>query len=295
MRYCLNITFAILTALTIISCSSVPKGPAEITNIRGYGKTQLQLANLESDKGNYELALDYLEGAWGYAAQSDDPDLRIKVMLSRGNVYLYRGRLERARLDWDTALAEAQREGMNELAAAAKIHIARGMLLDAIGKGNADAALAMETELVFLKEMDNIKKEQTYLALAWAGAGLAEKEQGLWDKAEASLKNSLKIHESGNYLKRAAYDWYLIASVRSKAGNYASAVDALMQAVSFDRRAENSHGLGSDWTAVGDVYVKMGERGKAENAYLRAIEIFTAASMVNDLDMANKKLENLKK
>jgi tetratricopeptide (TPR) repeat protein len=53
-----------------------------------------------------------------------------------------------------------------------------------------------------------------------------------------------------------------------------AAVDALMQAITLDRRAENSYGLASDWKALGEVYNKMGENEKSQNAFDRSKEIF---------------------
>jgi len=88
--------------------------------------------------------------------------------------------------------------------------------------------------------------------------------------------NALSVHEKGRYLEQAAYDWYLIASIRSVAGNYDSAIDALNQALGFDRRAENSFGLAMDWAAMGDVFRKSGNESNAVMSWRRSAEIFRA-------------------
>ncbi len=282
----------ILTVLSLVSCSSAPKKPAEITTVRGIGKTQLQLANHQIDQGNYDNAMLYLNDAWNHAVRADDPELRIKVRLTRGNTYLYLGNDTAAEQDWQAALAEAEADKKDELAAAAKIHIARGRLLKAIAGGTSSPALAGEVESSVLNEMGKLKNEQLYIALAWTVAGLAEKEQSVWDKAEKSFANALQIHEKNVYLEQAAYDWYLIASVRSMSGKYGTAVDALMNAVSLDRRAENSYGLGCDWMALGDVYKKMGDTQKAQDAYSRSKEIFESISMVKDADQVKQRMGN---
>jgi tetratricopeptide (TPR) repeat protein len=93
------------------------------------------------------------------------------------------------------------------------------------------------------------------------------------------LKRALDIHEGGNHLAEAAYDWFLIASVRSVAGRYEAALEALRIALSFDRRAENSYGLATDWRALGDIYKKMGDTPRSDAAYRRSGEIFKAGGL----------------
>ncbi|MDR1908606.1 MAG: tetratricopeptide repeat protein, partial [Spirochaetaceae bacterium] len=72
-------------------------------------------------------------------------------------------------------------------------------------------------------------------------------------------------------------DWYLIASARSVGGRYREALAALDQALSFDRRAENSRGLGSDWLARGEILLRLGEGAAAAGSFRRAAGIFAAS------------------
>ncbi|MDL2207783.1 tetratricopeptide repeat protein [Desulfovibrio sp. OttesenSCG-928-M16] len=282
MRY---LAYCTLIALLNISCSSLQSKPAEITESRDTGKTQLQLANQEIDRGRFSVAGQYLERAWLYAVQNDDPELRIKVRLTRGNVAFYQSRKNEARQDWNAALAEAEHEAKSELVAIVKVYVAWGTLLEAMEDGNADVALIQGLQKVFERERENITSDRLSLALTWTGSGLAAKELRQWERAEAALKKALEIHEGGNYLIQAAYDWFLIASVRSQAGQYPQAVEALKQALALDRRAENSNGLSFDWTALGEVYDKMGDYPNAQKARQRAKEITKAAAAQKDLSL----------
>ncbi len=266
----------VLMIFSFVSCSSAPKKPAEITTLREIGKTQLELAGREIDRGNYDAAMLYLADAWNYAVLSDNPELRIKVLLTRGNAYFYEGNEDASNEDWQAALAEAEQDENEELVAAAKIHIERGRLLKAVKDESSPSSLFIEIKSSVSNEMNKIKTEELYTALAWTVIGMAEKAMEVWKEAEKSFANALNIHEKGVYLEQAAYDWYLIASVRSVSGNYKEAADALMRSISFDRRAENSYGLASDWKALGDVYSKMGEAEKSKNAYARSEEIFNS-------------------
>jgi tetratricopeptide (TPR) repeat protein len=128
-------------------------------------------------------------------------------------------------------------------------------------------------------EQNALMGDKLLSAIGWTVRGMAEKELSRYEEAEKSIRNALSIHDGGRYLEQAAYDWYLIASIRSMAGNYAGAIDALNRAISFDRRAENTFGLAMDWSALGNVFRKMGQEDAAAISWRRAAEIFRAMDM----------------
>jgi tetratricopeptide (TPR) repeat protein len=109
-------------------------------------------------------------------------------------------------------------------------------------------------------------------------------------RAENNFKKALDIHSKTNYLEQAAYDWYLIASARSMSGQSASAVEALNAAIEFDRRAENTYGLASDWRALGDIYKKAGKTADTKAAYERAAEIYRSIQREQDAEETENRL-----
>ncbi|MDR1955660.1 MAG: tetratricopeptide repeat protein [Treponema sp.] len=232
-------------------------------------ETQLELVHKETDQGNYEQALKLLEEARRLVVSTDDPELLIREGIARGNICYSLGRIGEAETAWNSALAEAELAGEAELAAIVRLYQARGMLL-------TDGATADAVKTQVHAALSRIKTDRLSIALGWLLLGLAEKEQRRWAEAEAAMRNALAIHEKDNYLEQTAYDWFLIASVRSVAGQYAAALEALEKAIGFDRRAENSYGLGTDYRAQGDVYTKQGKPAEAEAAYRRSAAIFRA-------------------
>ena len=278
--------FAALALAALAACSSAPKRPAETYTVRNMAETQLELANKAADRGNYEGALDLLQEARRLAVSADNPNLLIRTELSRGNIQFYLGRADEARDIWNAALSEAEKAGEGELAAVSRIYMARSRLL-----GSAiSPAEAEEVETQVSREIAVIQSNKLYTALGWTVIGLAEKERRRWAEAEDAIKNALDIHTKDNYLELAAYDWYLIASVRSMAGQYAAAQEALALALGFDRRAENSYGLGMDWLAVGDVHKKAGEIPEAEAAYRRSAAIFRAIDLEREAAAAEERI-----
>jgi tetratricopeptide (TPR) repeat protein len=258
-------------------CSSVPKGQSEVLKARKNALTQLEAANREADRGNYEQALSLIAEARRLAVSADDASLIVRTGLSQGNIFAYMGRPAEAQAFFDAALAEAERAGDKELAAISRIYIARSRFFSMVAEGNSgggNASAIGEVRDRVRQELPLIKTSRIAIALGWTIIGLAEKELGHWNDAEKGIKNALEIHVKGKYLEPAAYDWYLIASVRSVAGQYASALEALENALDYDRQMENTFGLGTDWKAMGEVYTKMGNTAGAENAYRRSAEIF---------------------
>ncbi|MDR3123483.1 MAG: hypothetical protein LBU16_06865 [Treponema sp.] len=270
-----TVILSVCVALLFFGCSSVPRGQPETRTRRRGAASRLEAANREADRGNYANALSLAGEARSFAVAADDPALIIRSGLSRGAILVSLGYSAEAQAVFDEALAEAERIRSAELAAAVRVHIARKRLLD----GSGDAAGIRDQAR---KEISLIKTEQTDLALGWIVVGLAEKELGNWAAAEQGVKNALDLHLKGGYLEPAAYDWYLIASIRSMSGLYQSALDALEEALSYDRRAENSYGLGMDWRAMGDVYKKEGKDAAADIAYRRAADIFRSSNMTKE-------------
>ena len=269
-------------------CSSAPKKPAEIFTDRIMAANQLNLANQTMTQGRYEDALLILEEARRLAVSCDDPQLRIRTSISRGNILFALGRETEAFGEWGSAAAEGDSAGEGVLAALARIYSIRAeLVLLSSGAGTA-VQTAEELKTRLSREMAIVKSDPLAAAAGYVSLGLAEKHLGRWAEAESALRNAIGIHDKNSCLEDAAYDWYLIASVRSVAGNYNSALDALWAAVVFDRRAENGFGLASSWQAMGEVYQKAGRIQESGNAYRRAAEIYRAVGLV-------EKAENLEK
>ena len=252
-----------ITSLILIgSCSTAPKRPTQITDIRRLAEQELELGNKASGQGQYDNALLLLTEAKRKAVSVDDSSLIIRTTLSRGNLLLLIDKPNEAFAEWDAAIAEAQRIGNAELLSVSRIFRARGSLLT--GRDTARNVLDLVT-----REHSNIK-DRYFLAFSWQLRGLAYRAMESTTDAENALRRSLEIHEKDRYLEDASYDWYIIASVRSLAGNYNGAIQALESSMSIDRRIENTWGLVASWKAMGDIYAKMGRASEANAAYARA-------------------------
>ena len=274
-----------VTAIFIFSCSSKPKNSGDIIHIRAQTEKELALANKEAGQGNYVVAQGLLEECKRKAILTDDWGLIIRCGLSLGNVLFSFGHDNEAFSEWEKAVQLAQKYGNMELLSVSRIYRARGMLIS----GNSSAQVVLDE---VNREAANIKNDKLYIAFSWQVKALAYRALGSWREAEDAVKKSLAIHESEKYLENASYDWYTIASIRSMSGDTQGALAALEEAIKFDRRIENSWALAANWRAMGDVHRKAGNVQAANEAYLRAKEIYTAMKNYSDAAEIDKRMGN---
>ena len=296
--------FIILFFIIFFSaCSSAPKRPVEVRADRDMALSQLNLANQSANRGRFEEALGLLEEARRLAVSTDDPALRIKTTISRGDFLFSLGRYTEAFREWESAASEADSK-QAVLASLARIHSIRGQLIySELGlseeslnenENNEGKKITLssvdELRAQLGKEMAAVSSDALSNATAYVTLGLTEKQAQRWAEAETAIKRALDIHEKNVYLEDAAYDWFLIASVRSVAGNYDAAIEALRTAINFDRRAENGYGLASSWQAMGEVYLKAGRAEESRAALSRAAEIYRAIGLNDKAEAITGKL-----
>ena len=281
----------IFCVLLIVGCSSAPKPPTEIFTDRNTATNHLNLAYQTANHGRYEDALFILEEARRLALSTDDPALRIKTSLSRGNFVFALGRHSEAFLEWENAEAEADASGERALAALARIYTIRGRVVLLAAETGETGAVVEELKDRLSQEMALVRSDPFSTAVGNITLGLAEKQLGRWAEAESAVRRALAFHEKELVLEDAAYDWFVIGSIRSMAGNYDASLEALRTAISFDRRAENGFGLASSWQAMGDVLQKAGRTEESRAAWRRAADIYRAINLPEQAEELETRLD----
>lgn len=287
-----NAAVLLINCLLLIAagCSSLSKkGPPEIRTERAMAGTHLDAANKQSDRGNYTRALQMLEEGRRIAVAVDDPELLVQTSLSYGNIYYALGKENEAQVFWNDALRVAEEAKNIKLTAMCEIYMARYTILN----NPQNSAVANDVKNKIQNALAVLEKNSLDEAAALTVAALAEKELRNWAASEAALKKAVRIHTKTNSLELAAYDWYLLASVYSTQNIWDRAIDAMQTAIALDRRAENSHGLGSDYLALGDIYKKAKDAANADAMYKRSLAIFTAARLENEAERVKDRLKTI--
>ena len=268
-----------------VSCSTAPKNPEDIYQLRAQAESGIESANKEAAKGNFNIALSLLTSFKRNAILTDDSSLIVRVCLARGNILFSLGRSDEASAEWNQALSEAQRYNNSELLSVTRIFKARGDLLS-----NKVPARSVLDEVT--RESQNIKSSRQYTAFSWQVRALALSSLGSYTEAEEAARHSLEIHKKDRLLENASYDWYIIGSVRSLSGNYDGALQALNESIALDRRIENSWGIASSYRAMGDVYRNAGRLKEANEVYERARAIYLAMGNESEAADISKRLVN---
>ena len=270
------------------ACSTAPKKETDVYSDRGAAERILSMANHTANRGRFDEALLILQEARRLALSTDDPSLRIRTTISRGNFLFSLGRVSQAFTEWEIASEEGDASGEPVLAALARIYSIRSkfVLLSAetgIPEETGQAKIESSETLMTLlaEEMVKVRSDSFATASGYVTLALAEKHMGRYIEAEAAARRALDLHDRNRSLEDASYDWFLIASIRSVDGNYDTALLALRMAINLDRRSENGFGLASSWQAMGDIYQKMGQPEESKAAWKRAADIYRAIGLEN--------------
>jgi len=269
-----------LFTLLFLGCSSAPQPTGDVYADRDDAVAQMNSANRAASRGQYDNALSLMDEARRLAVSSDDPGLRVRTSIGLGDILFSMGDHDNAFAEWEKAINEGDASGESVLASLARIYTIRAKLVMLTNGMRADID-AEDLKVQLNAEMVAVRNDEIYSATAYITLGLAEKALGRWTEAEDAVRQALNIHEKNHRLEDAAYDWFLIASIHSFAGDYDKALEALGTAISFDRRVENGFGLASSWQAVGDVNDKIGKTEDARAAWQRAAEIYRAIGLTD--------------
>ena len=128
----------------------------------------------------------------------------------------------------------------------------------------------------------NVKGDPYYEAQFVQVEGDVYKLQKNYVQADKSYTAAAKAFTDNRYLSEIGICWYKAAQVRSLGGNKDSALAAMEEAIFYDRAAENSLALGTDYYAVGLILTKgspsSGEKERAIQAFSHSAEIFAAVN-----------------
>ena len=270
----------LLIAILLTACSSAPKRFMQVSTIYSSATEMIESANACILTGDYDKASFFLSAAENQAMSIDNYDLLTAAALARCSLKLSLNppQVEEAQNYVDYArkfvknCADPKKEQAIVDLSQARVSIAQGSF-----NGN----------------LDNIKKElksdDYYSAQVLQVEGDIYKLRKDYASADKSYTAAAKAFTDNRYLSEIGICWYKAAQVRSLAGNKDGALQAMEQAIYYDRAAENSLGLGTDYYAVGLILLKgnatSGEKERAREAFNHSAEIFTA---VNAEELANK-------
>ena len=257
-------------ALLLSSCSSAPKRTMERTAITDASYSRLALANTELAKGDIVSAKNDADGAYKAALSVDNADLLTKVCLTRVTVATSSGTRYATTAGASTATTGTSAVSAQAMLDEAKKYAARSSDPDTLGAicslyearlliGGKDApsSESISKALSLCNTVESkLQKQKEYLAYLYRTRGELYALQHNSADAEKQFLAAASLHTSERYLSEIGLDWYLAAKAYAAEGKKDEAIQALNQALSYDRLDENTAGIGADYYGLAAVLLK---------------------------------------
>ena len=285
--------------LLLTACSSAPKRSMQISNIYSSAFEMIESANSCILSGDYDKAGFFLSAAENQAMSIDNYDLLCAASLTRCSLALSVNPpdLETAQKYVDFAqsfvknCADPKKQQSVVTLNQIRVQIAQANY-DETANVNAAALLSKLEE-----NRKGVKGDAYYEAQYTQVEGDIYKLQKNYAQADKAYSAAAKSFTDNRYLSEIGICWYKAAQARSLAGNKNGALQAMEQAIYYDRAAENSLALGTDYYAVGLILIKgspsSGEKERAVEAFTHSAEIFTAIDAEELADRSRKAAKDL--
>ena len=272
----------IIAACLFTACSSAPKRSMQVSTIYSSASEMIESANACILSGDYDKAGFFLSAAENQAMSIDNYDLLTAASLARCSLALS---VNSPDLETAQRYIGFARAFVNNCLDPKKQQaiVSLNEVRIEIAKANADENAKANTTALLSKLEENkkaVKGDAYYEAQFTLTQGEAYKLNKNYDQADKAYSAAAKAFTDNRYLSEIGISWYKAAQARSLAGNKEGALQAMEQAIFYDRAAENSLALGTDYYAVGLILTKgqpdSGEKERARQAFTHSAEIFTA-------------------
>ena len=269
-------------ALLLTACSSAPKRSMQVSTIYSTAYEMIESANACILSGDYDKAGFFLSAAENQAMSIDNYDLLTDASLARCSLSLSVNPPDIETAERYVGFAQGfVKNCVNPKKQQALVALNEVRIETA--KGNLDENANVNISALLNKLEENkkdVKGDPYYEAQFTLAQGDVYKLKKDYVQADKSYSTAAKEFTDNRYLSEIGISWYKAAQARSLAGNKDDAIKAMEQAIFYDRAAENSLALGTDYYAVGLILAKgsptPGEKERAVEAFTHSAEIFTA-------------------
>ncbi len=280
----LNCSMFVLVLFIIIlsGCSSQPKRVMEVSVIRTACATSLETANACILTGDFENAEKTLEGCYTQAMSIDNAPLLVSVSLARVSLRLSQNPPDVAGARAYLADAKNFAKYCDDTAKQNALCTMNGVRIS-LEDGTFTDYESLNT---ILDECDKDLKQDKYneAHLSSIRGDICRKQKD-YSQAEKYFSDAVKKYSDNRYLAEIGLTWYKIAQVRSLAKNNTGALEALDNAISFDRASENTRALGIDYYIKGIIYSRIDKIPEAKYSFEHSADIFNS---INLEDLANR-------
>lgn len=271
-----KILFAFLAFPLFFSCSSAPQRSMMITEKAELAYSRLDEANRNIIREDYDRAFSLLTDSYTLALAVDNVEVMCKTALSG---IIFKIACPDFKIDLSDRSAEqsflvdskekilsnarkltlrSNKSERNLLICLCDVYEAR--ILFENEKNSSGGHISRENAASYLKKLDAAKStvsgEPYYYAYLFRTKGDICMASSLYDDAKENYEEASKIHIKNRYLIEIGMDWYCVARACSLGGKKKEAVEAIQNAIKYDKDAENTIGIALDYKAYSKILLR---------------------------------------
>ncbi len=302
------LSFAVAFFFFAPLCSFAAKKDASMVNtlVAEEADRTFEIANKSLAAGDLRKAANYFVSAYKLAFSIDDTDLLTRICLSSisfkiasvsmgydeahlSGTYLASSTAEL----FDKAIMFSKFPGNSNgavLSGVCEIYSVRLALSE--GKSDYQGYISVLTSAEKV-----LSKETNYLAQLYRTKGDVYMRSGNYASARDFYQKSADMNTKNKVLGEIGMDWYNVARSCSLGGKKKDAINAIEQAIKYDRDAENTSGLGADYLAYAKILMK-GNPSEDEKSLARKFAewssfIYDAGDFASDAEQARKYMDSI--
>lgn len=288
-----NIKTLTATALTaaslfITGCSSAPKRPMQVSTIYTSSKEMIESANSCILSGDFDRAILFLSTSETQAMSIDNYDLLTAVALTKCSLALSQNPPQPEKATFENQIAKSY-AGFCKNPKKQEALVALNEVRIAIADENSTSTDYKKLLAKLEDNQKNVKGDPYYENQFLTVKGDLYKLMKNYTEADKVFTTAAQNFTKNFYLTEIGMCWYKAAQARSLGGYKDSAIEALDKAIQYDRDAENSLALGTDYYALGLILLKApataADKEKAIYAFNHSADIFEA---INEASLAQK-------
>ena len=259
---------AVLSLLTLASCSTAPQKSDTVTTMKSQAAQDSITGDSYFRQGRFDLALQFFQKSLNENTAVDNGEGVIQSYNAIGKTYMALGSLDRAE-EIFLAARDRARSGAPELLFVSTNNLGELYL----ARAEPQKALALFEEAL---AMPAASRTNAQTGVLYHNLGTAEKDLGDAAKALAYYGKSLGINLSNKFTEQAAANYYMMAAVHSKNGDFEEAGKDAFLALEADKKIENSPGIAQDLYALGLIANRRRDSAAAYDYFQRSFLVFTA-------------------
>lgn len=265
----LIVVFAV--AAVASGCSSAPDPPDYEVATKNRASQLADYGNARFAAGDYEMARRFFEQALQENISVDNLSGIAKSHNSLARVYGITGNLPEATDQAERALEFSRIADDQEQALQAHINLGEIALRT---DDTADAQASFERARSIAASRGGSPN-----AILLHNLGTAYAQSDDLQRAEDYFDQARSLNEEAGNWQELASNYYMLASLASRAEDYASAQTLAEAALESDKKAEYAPGIAADLLALGKIRERRGDDEDAYQYYLRALRVYLT---VND-------------